>query len=400
MAKVRALSSRSAVYVVAVIGSLVMAAGTQAADLPTRLTAQLRAAGGSGSGYAVDLTSGRTIWARSENVRRTPASVTKLFTTSAALLELGAQSRLATSVLRTAPIASEGTLFGDLWLKGGGDPSLGPNAIGALATRIKAAGIHRVTGRILGDDGLFDRIRGVPAQGSGVDPDLGGSLSSLAYNHGRSARAAASALTVALRHRGVAVPVGHTGTGTAPLVAKVVAKKSSASIATLINWTNTPSDNFFAEMLIKDLGAIKGGRGSTAAGLRVVRARMARLGAHPQLNDGSGLSHSNKTSAKDVERLLSRMSSKAEFVASLALAGRSGTLSSRMTKGAAAGRCRAKTGTLNGVTALAGYCPVRNGGRLAFAILMNGTSWVRGRPRQDRIVQALARWKRPSGWAR
>ncbi|MCX6388310.1 MAG: D-alanyl-D-alanine carboxypeptidase [Solirubrobacterales bacterium] len=382
------------------IGSLVMAAGTQAADFSTRLTAQLRAAGGSGSGYAVDLTSGRTIWARSENVPRTPASVTKLFTTSAALLKLGARARFETSVLRTASIAPDGTLSGDLWLKGGGDPSLGPTAIRALAKRVKAAGIRRVTGRILGDDGLFDRIRGVPAHGLGVDPDLGGSLSSLTYNHGGSARDAASALTVALRHRGVAVPVGHTGTGTAPLVAKVVAKAGSPSIATLINWTNTPSDNFFAEMLLKDVGALKGAGGSTAAGLRVERALLAGLGVHPRLNDGSGLSHGNKTSAKDVERLLATMSGRAEFVASLALAGRTGTLSSRMTKGAAAGRCRAKTGTLNGVTALAGYCPVKNGGRIAFAVLMNGTSWARGRPRQDRIVQALARWKRPNGWTR
>lgn len=369
-----------------------------AADLPSALTAQLKAAGGRGSGIAVDLTSRRTIWSRLPNTPRTPASVTKLYTTASVLLELGSTTRLSTKALRTAVIGPDGILNGSLWLKGDGDPSLGSAGIGTLADALKAAGLKAVKRNVIGDDGLFDRIRGVPSTGFGFNPDIGGSLGSLVFDHDGSAKAAANALTLALRHRGITVPVGHTSTGTSPVEAITAATTNSPRVATLIGMTNRPSDNFYAEMLLKALGAIKGGAGSTSAGLRVSKARLATLGSHPTLYDGSGLSHANKTTAADVERLLAALSTNTDFRGSLAVAGRSGTLSDRMRKGSAAGHCQAKTGTLSGVTALAGYCSVKNGGRLAFAILMNGTNAGAGRPRQDRIVQALARWRRPASW--
>ena len=125
---------------------------------------------------------------------------------------------------------------------------------------------------------------------------------------------------------------------------------------------------------------------------------LSKLGLHPTLHDGSGLSHSNRTTPREVESLLGHMNSNRSFTGSLAVAGRTGTLADRMRKGAAAGRCFGKTGTLIKVTALVGYCPVPEGGRVAFAIMMDGTTPEKGRPRQDRIVQALARWHRPAGW--
>ncbi len=368
------------------------------APLPDRLTAQLKAGGGRGSGLAVDLQSGKTIWARYPTTPRTPASVTKIFTTASALLELGPSRRLTTTVVRSVDVATDGTLPGNLWLKGAGDPSFGSDGVALLADRIKAAGIKRVTGNVLGDEGLFDRMRGTPILGGGYDWSIGGALSSLAFDHGESARSAAATLTLALRHRGISVPKGHVGVGTAPVLATTVATLQSPPISTLIGWTNRPSDNFYAEMLLKLVGAIKGGSGTTNAGLRVEKARLAGLGVHPVLYDGSGLSHDNKVRATHVIQLLKEMAGNRDFTASLAVAGRSGTLAGRMTRGAAAGRCSGKTGTLNGVTTLAGYCPVKNGGKLAFAILMNGTSGSKGRPRQDRIVQALAAWSRPAGW--
>ena len=80
------------------------------------------------------------------------------------------------------------------------------------------------------------------------------------------------------------------------------------------------------------------------------------------------------------------------FTASLAVAGRSGTLSTRMRGTTAQGRCRAKTGTLRDVSALAGYCDTTAGGHVAFAFLMNGTAPWWARIRQDRMTAVLARY--------
>jgi len=301
-------------------------------------------------------------------------------------------------VVQAVPATIDGVLQGNLWLKGAGDPTFSTAAVAQLADQVKESGIKSLTGNVIGDEGFFDRMRGLPAFGGGYDYDIGGALSALAFDHGESATVAVTSLTLALRHRGIKVPTGHVGLGTAPIGAAVIASSQSPTIATLIGWTNRPSDNLYAETLLKLIGATKGGAGTTNAGLRVERARLAALGVHPVLYDGSGLSHDNKVRGTEVVRLLKVMAGDRNFTKSLSVAGRSGTLADRMRRGPAAGRCTGKTGTLNGVTNLAGYCPVKSGGNLAFVILMTGTGASRGRPRQDRIVQALATWARPAGW--
>jgi D-alanyl-D-alanine carboxypeptidase/D-alanyl-D-alanine-endopeptidase (penicillin-binding protein 4) len=81
------------------------------------------------------------------------------------------------------------------------------------------------------------------------------------------------------------------------------------------------------------------------------------------------------------------------FYASLAVAGRTGTLADRMESSRAQDRCRAKTGTLIGVSTLAGYCTGRRGARVAFAFLMNGVSIWGAHQLQDRMASVLARYK-------
>jgi D-alanyl-D-alanine carboxypeptidase/D-alanyl-D-alanine-endopeptidase (penicillin-binding protein 4) len=112
------------------------------------------------------------------------------------------------------------------------------------------------------------------------------------------------------------------------------------------------------------------------------------------VRDGSGLSRRNAISPHAVGRLLLSARGRTwfdSFYRSLPLAGRSGTLRDRMRRTAATGRCRAKTGTLRGVSGLAGYCRSRSTGReFVFAVLMNGVNVYRARAAQDRIAAALA----------
>src|SRR6266550_3628003 len=128
-----------------------------------------------------------------------------------------------------------------------------------------------------------------------------------------------------------------------------MAQVQSPTIAQLLGLMLPASDNFFAETLLKDLGARFAGAGTTGAGAAVVSETIAELGLRPRIVDGSGLSPANRTSVYQVAGLLVALAPSALgriLRADLAVAGRSGTLARRMRDTAAAGRCQAKTGTL------------------------------------------------------
>jgi D-alanyl-D-alanine carboxypeptidase/D-alanyl-D-alanine-endopeptidase (penicillin-binding protein 4) len=164
-------------------------------------------------------------------------------------------------------------------------------------------------------------------------------------------------------------------------------------MSTIVQLTNVPSDNFFAEMLLKDLGAHFGGRGSTAAGAGVVRSQLASsFGIHPRLDDGSGLSRDDLTSPQDVVTLLSSLADDQPFVGSLAVAGESGTLEAGLHGSYAQGRCRGKTGSLHDVANLVGYCTARDNHTLAFAFLMNAVDPTAGHALEDQMAVAVAKY--------
>ena len=156
----------------------------------------------------------------------------------------------------------------------------------------------------------------------------------------------------------------------------------SPPIADLVRATLVPSDNFLAEMLLKGLGAgFGGGFGTTGAGAQVVELTLRPFGITPRIVDGSGLSRSNSTTPREVVKLFERMEDQEvarTWRRSLAVAGRSGTVATRMRRTPAAGRCHVKTGTINGVSNLAGVCDT-HGGVVGFAWLMNGVEPL-GRP--------------------
>jgi serine-type D-Ala-D-Ala carboxypeptidase/endopeptidase (penicillin-binding protein 4) len=368
-----------------------------ATQLRTSLARQMSLAGSASGAFVRDLDTGEVLYARRQSVARVPASVNKLYTTSTALLRFGPDARLRTQVLGAAAVDGLGVFRGNLYLHGGGDPTLGQAQIEALAGAVAARGITRVAGSVLGDESFFDTLRGASRTGFRFDRDVGGVLSALAVARGFSrdgapAKEAARRLAKALRALGVAVD-GRTGVGTAPAEASEIAGVDSPTVGEMIRLTNVPSDNFAAEMLLKGIGASYGLAGSTTAGAAVVRAQLGAFGIGAQVVDGSGLSRANRTTPQQVVTLLDQMHRQetgAVFEESLAVAGRTGTLRRRMRGTAAQDRCRAKTGTLRAVSTLAGVCRTTAGRTVAFAIMMNTARIARAHRLQDRMTTALA----------
>jgi len=390
------------------------AAAQSEGALPGKLRSAMRGAGASSGAYVRNADTGKAVF-RFRHIRpRILASNTKLFTTSAALARFGVKGRLATEVRSSALLEPDGTLRGDLYLVGSGDPTFGSRrfarraygsggTVEELAELLEKAGIARVTGRVFGDESRFDSRRGGPESGFRISPYVG-PLSGLAYNRGLASESgrgyqanppafAAARLDSALARRDISVR-GAPRSGRAPADARVLATVQSPTMARLAAITNKPSDNFFAEMMLKALAAQAGGRGTTAAGARLTARFARRIGGRPsRLADGSGLSRANRASPFRVVKLLLAMRKRDEFdpfFASLSIAGRDGTLRPRMRSGPARNRCRGKTGTISGVSALSGYCRARSGETYAFSILMNNANPFGARAIQDRMVQAIA----------
>ena len=193
------------------------------------LRGRLVRGGGQASGlFVVDAQTGRPVCARTARRQRPLASNMKLFTTSAVLSRFGPEARISTRVLADGPIDKQGVLHGNLYLKGGGDPTLGSPAFydtfhGGLGTNLYAlksqlrgrVGLTRVTGRLYADDTIFDRLRGVADSGYATSVEIG-PLSGLDFNSGFAdsnahafapdpAKVAARKLVVGLRAAGIAI---------------------------------------------------------------------------------------------------------------------------------------------------------------------------------------------------
>jgi serine-type D-Ala-D-Ala carboxypeptidase/endopeptidase (penicillin-binding protein 4) len=330
-----------------------------------------------------------------------PASNEKLPVTFAALTTLGASYRYETDVL------GEGRQDGTVWrgpvvLKGGGDPTLSLDGLRALALQLRAGGIRRIAGPILGDESWYDVRRTV----AGWRPDFyineSPPLSALVVDRARFGRyvsrdpplAAATLFRAALRRAGVAV-TGSARVGVTPHDALPLAFVESPPLASIIRFMDHESDNFTAEMLLKELGAMQLGHGTSAAGAAVVMRELADAGvptAGVRIVDGSGLSLLDRLTANALTALLRAawMNPDVRPVlrSALPVAGVNGTLEDRMRTGPAHGTVLAKTGTTSEASALSGY--VRD--RYAFAVLQNGNpvSYWWARVAQDRFAQVLA----------
>ncbi|MCX6362677.1 MAG: D-alanyl-D-alanine carboxypeptidase/D-alanyl-D-alanine-endopeptidase [Actinobacteria bacterium] len=390
-----------------------------AAGVSSRITSILQkhsVAGSSTGVYVWDFDAARQVFASHADTRLAPASNMKLVTTSSALDSWGPEHRFKTELYGPDVPVYGGVLYGDLYLKGFGDPSLSTlsyqrqvlhlttASFESFAKRLRTLQVRKVKGRVLGDDSWFDKKRIGPSWQSSLQLESG-RLSALSGNEGLDdgnrvkdpATYAAKLLTEALRAKGIKV-TGKPGAGKVPATARLLKQQFSAPLRVLLKRMNKESDNFFAEILLKGLGKDFYEEGSTQAGLNVSRAVLAAIGLDPasyRLLDGSGLSYANRLTARDLVRISGaarQTPSYDVFYDALAIAGVDGTLEHRMRGSAAAGNAHGKTGTLNIAVCLSGYVTSANDRLVGYAILVNGSSvnWFNATAAQDDIVEMLA----------
>ena len=385
---------------------LMSAAPARAADptLATRLTRALAVPHvdpARTAALAVDLRTGAVVFERNAKLPLVPASNQKLPVAYASLALLGPGYRFQTELVGTGTLVGD-VWHGDLWLRGLGDPTLRMSDLEALAEEIAAWGIRRVDGAVIADESWFDAKRTAPGWRPRFYILESPPLSALVVDRGRyggrtsanPALAGASLLRRALEGAGVKVD-DRTRTGTLTTTGIPLARDLSAPLSDIVRFMGRESDNFTAEMLVKQLGALQAGQGSTAAGARVLRQALADAGvplAGVRLADGSGLSQLDRLTAEAVVALLEAGLAQGDlresFLQSLAVAGVNGTLEDRMERRPARGQVLAKTGTTRTASALSGF--VRD--RYVFAILQNGRpiSAYWARVAQDRFATALA----------
>jgi D-alanyl-D-alanine carboxypeptidase/D-alanyl-D-alanine-endopeptidase (penicillin-binding protein 4) len=422
-----------------------------------------------------------------------PASNMKILTLSATAERLGWDYRFTTA-LETTGTVENGTLRGDLIVRGTGDPTISTRdkrnqaVLDEWVAALRASGITTIDGRIVGDDQAFDD-EGVGPGWSWdyLEAGYAAPIGALQYNENTAdlviapaiapgdpaiaALSPGSGLTLVNRVttieanadartninivRRIDRPVleisgmipagaasttrmvavinptlffaqslkdgliarGITVTGPAVDIDDVAAEMTDGEAngrRTLVSTPSRPlreiatvlmkvSQNQYAETLLKALGASRGGVGTTNAGRRAAAETFTAWGIPDDayvMSDGSGLSRYNYVAPSTITSILARMHGDPKhrdaFVATLPIAGKDGTISTRMRRSLAEGNAIAKTGSIANVRSLSGYVRARNGETLAFSILANDfvipaatVNWI-----ADLAVEILATFTR------
>lgn len=332
-----------------------------------------------------DLTADSVLYQYNHRHTLRPASNMKLVTAIAALDCLGAKHQLRTSLYYTG-VRDSCTLRGDLYCVGGMDPLFDADDLEAFVEGVRRLGIDTIRGRIVADKTMKDAdLLGWGWCWDDDNPVLSPLLIGRKDNF-------TERFAQALRKAGMTVDVqlseGRLPAGATYMVACV------HNIGNVLPKMMKDSDNLYAESLFYQLAATSGARPASAKHARqVITKLIEKLGLPSSayhIADGSGLSLYNYLSPELEVALLryawSKESIRKPLYVSLPIAGRDGTLSKRMKRTVAEGNVHAKTGTLKGVTTLAGYCTAANGHMLCFAIMNQGVlKTSNGRDFQDRL---------------
>lgn len=343
-------------------------------------------------GFCVyDLTADTLLYTYNARKRLRPASTQKLFTAVSGLDLLGPLYTFKTHISYRGRV-HDGVLNGDLYVVGGFDPCFGATDMAEVVSRIKEEGIRRINGRLVADVSMKDTLK----WGSGwCWDDDNPVLTPLLYG-GKDGFM--KALISRLDSAGIACPADFTY-GVCP-ISTVSLARIAHSVDDVLGPMMKKSDNLYAESFFYQIAAVSGRKyAGNKQARRYMNDWVKKMGLFPEdyyIADGSGLSLYNYLTP-ELELALLRYAYHVPFIyehllPSLPIAGVDGTLERRMKNGPACGRVRAKTGTLEGVSSLAGYAEAANGHMLAFCIMNQGCSRGRdSRDFQDRFCEILCR---------
>jgi D-alanyl-D-alanine carboxypeptidase/D-alanyl-D-alanine-endopeptidase (penicillin-binding protein 4) len=432
---------------------------------------------------AVSLDTKEILYERSGDLLLIPASVNKVFTAYAALKKLKPTATFKTTVY-TVGTVKEGKLTGDLYVKGGGDPSLVSERLWMLVNELYRSGIRTISGNLIGDSSYFDlektpetrpkylkdqaynapvgalsfnfnttTIYVKPGESLGLPPvvytdpensyidvvnqattgkpgskntvvvsrtdfvkgDIGDTVlirGTLPLDHHEMrfyrnivnpALYTVHIFKMFMEQRGIRF-MGNVLEGTVPERAKQILEFESLPLWQVIWGMNKFSNNFVADEILKKLGAEAHGEpGTLQKGVAAIEEALEDLGIsrrNYQIVDGSGLTRNTHVTARQIVTVLAAtykdFGMAPEFISSLGIAGEDGTVRHRFSNAPVEGQLRAKTGTLDGASALAGYVPSADGELIAFAILLNDPKFKYGRMTSwiDQIALAISKFSR------
>lgn len=337
-----------------------------------------------------DLTADSVLYKVNERQAMRPASTMKLVTAITALDRLGGSHQFRTQLYYTGSVENH-TLNGDLYCVGGFDPAFNVDDMKAFVESVQRMGVDTIRGRIVADKSM-------------KDPDLLGEgwcwdddnpkLSPL--SHGRDIEFLGR-FTEKLSEAGVVLDQIRFAESSLPDDAHLLCSRFH-TMDQILQRMMKVSDNFYAEAMFYQLGAMGGHRPARAKdAAHVVRQLIQKVGngKNPyRVADGSGLSLYNYVTPELEMRLLRYAYRNSQIyqhlLPSLPIAGRDGTLKTRMKGTFAEENVKAKTGTVTGVSALAGYCTAANGHQLCFSIINQGIMKSDlGRSFQNQVCNAL-----------
>lgn len=329
-----------------------------------------------------DLDTEKTLYEHNSRHLLRPASTMKTITAIAALDKLGANHFFKTSLFRDGSVR-HGILEGNIYCKGGMDPSFGEQQMNYFIETIKQNDIHAIKGNLVADVSMKDSL--LWGEGWCWD-DNNPTLTPLLYN---GSNGFLNALREKLEEEGVKV-LGDDAAGIVPEGAVLVAENFT-SLPFILMQMMKDSDNLYAESMLYQLGA-SAGEAQTAIKEVFDKAGVEKDGY--RLADGSGLSLYNYLSADlEVKMLRYAFNHKEIYdtlLPTLPIAGVDGTLASRMKEAPVCGNIYAKTGTVTGVSALAGYFISPTGHNIAFSIINQGVMSARNsRFFQDKVCEAM-----------
>ncbi len=360
-----------------------------------------------------------TIFSVNEKRQMTPASLTKLFTTAVALNIMGEEHQLSTKLLTDDINLSDKVVNGNLYIKGYGNPTFSDFDLQGMINELISKGIEKITGNIIGDDTYLDNIytREDWIEGEGSNIKLP-PISALVLDRNKTvtrkkmrkrfryvtemakdpAIFAANRLFTKLKENNIEVG-GNSQKGKTPDKSILISQKS-IFLNELIALINKHSDNFLAECLFKTLGAeATGEQGNSFYSQQAIQKFVKDNNIYfygTEIVDGSGISRSDKVTPLSINGVLEKMYFDLNhfdaFYNSLSIAGVDGTLRGRMSGTFAENNFRGKTGTLNGVSGLAGYFTTPDGEDYIVTIMFEFTKggWGYYRDIQDQIVEVLS----------